>query len=452
MWATRRAVGRKLFFCYPTTGTASQGFFDYVPPNLTEAALIHSRSAVDLEDVLSGEPADGGRLVDRLITMGALAAWDAPVTVCTVDTVLGLIQNNRRGLFSFPSLANAAFVFDEIHQYDDQLFGALLRFIAAVPGVPMLLMTASLPRDRLHTLEDVLHEVGDELSVIDGPADLEALERYCVRTDSVADTWSETTVAVGAGRRVLWVANTVDRAVSLAQEAERRGLPTLLYHSRYQYQHRLGHHRVVVDAFSGARKRGVVAVTTQVCEVSLDLSADLLVTELAPVPALIQRLGRLNRRVKPGEHIHPAPAIVTEPPTHEPYTTEELVTARLWLGKVSDRPVSQTALTRAFEDVVSQVAAPVARVRSAWLDCGPFATAAAVREDGTTVPVVRAEDLASLRGLPEGRLAREVVRRTIPMPLARVANAVGMWPRRSGSLVAPAGTMDYSERYGGKWR
>ena len=38
-----------------------------------------------------------------------------------------------------------------------------------------------------------------------------------------------------------------------------------------------------------------IAVTTQVCEMSLDLDADMLVTEVAPVTAMVQRFGRSNR-------------------------------------------------------------------------------------------------------------------------------------------------------------
>ena len=31
--------------------------------------------------------------------------WSTPVVPCTVDTVLGLVQNNKRGLFAWPALA-----------------------------------------------------------------------------------------------------------------------------------------------------------------------------------------------------------------------------------------------------------------------------------------------------------------------------------------------------------
>ncbi|MGB7413466.1 MAG: CRISPR-associated endonuclease Cas3'', partial [Thermosynechococcaceae cyanobacterium] len=46
-WAKFHADGRKLFFCYPTTGTSTEGFIDYVHGK-ADAALLHSRADVDL--------------------------------------------------------------------------------------------------------------------------------------------------------------------------------------------------------------------------------------------------------------------------------------------------------------------------------------------------------------------------------------------------------------------
>lgn len=47
-WAKRHAVERKLFFCYPTTGTSTEGFLDYAHEKI-DSTLLHSRAAVDLE-------------------------------------------------------------------------------------------------------------------------------------------------------------------------------------------------------------------------------------------------------------------------------------------------------------------------------------------------------------------------------------------------------------------
>src|SRR5207249_4417406 len=135
-WAARRADGRKLFFTYPTTGTTTAGFTDYVADVAgMEAALVHSRASVDRADLLENREVDNregaATTADQLM---GLESWKAQVTVSTVDAVLGLVQNRRRGLFSSPALINGAFVFDEIHQYDDDLFDALVHFLDVFRG------------------------------------------------------------------------------------------------------------------------------------------------------------------------------------------------------------------------------------------------------------------------------------------------------------------------------
>ncbi|MGE3809836.1 MAG: CRISPR-associated endonuclease Cas3'', partial [Gemmataceae bacterium] len=139
MWAAKNYPTRRIYFCYPTTGTATEGFKDYLHEPDVKADLFHSRRDVDFEIIL-----DTGRDVesaDAAIRIDALDAWSTPIVACTVDTVLGIVQNNRRGLFAWPALAQSAFVFDEIHAYDDRLFGALLRFLRDLPGLPSLIMT-----------------------------------------------------------------------------------------------------------------------------------------------------------------------------------------------------------------------------------------------------------------------------------------------------------------------
>jgi CRISPR-associated endonuclease/helicase Cas3 len=451
MWAARNAPGRKLFFCYPTTGTASQGFADYVPPPIADARLVHSRAVVDLEDVLTNGQADQQDQLDWLTRFRTLAGWDAPITVCTVDTVLGLIQNNRTGLFSFPLIANAAFVFDEIHQYDEPLFGSLLHFLRAMRGLPILMMTASLPRSRLALLQDLAASLGERLTIVDGPAGLEAIARYQLKRADLEAAWKEACAAIGRGESVLWVANTVDRAAALAQRARQAGLPAIPYHSRYRYGDRVGRHNAVVRAFRSRRRRGMIAITTQVCEVSLNISADLLVTELGPVAAIIQRLGRLNRFVTEEVPGRPCPALIVEPPDSLPYREEDLADARAWLDEIGEGPASQALLAAAFDSREVPDLKPEVAVRSSWLDGGLCAAGTPLREAGTTIPVIREEDAAQLSRRSTAQRSREVIRLTIPMPLRAVQHEIGSWRREGAALVAPSGRMTYSKTFGGSW-
>ena len=115
-------------------------------------------------------------------------------------------------------------------------------------------------------------------------------------------------VAARAGAKVLLVRNTVDYAIRTQQAVEEvseasedvlllsvNGIPTL-HHGRFaaidrvllddEIERRLGR---------GRPSGGFVVVGTQTLEQSLDIDADLLITDLCPADVLLQRIGRLHR-------------------------------------------------------------------------------------------------------------------------------------------------------------
>lgn len=119
--------------------------------------------------------------------------------------------------------------------------------------------------------------------------------------------------AATAGARVLVIRNTVPAAIATLQAVEaqiaasapdrlfRVGGVSTLHHSRFsrqdrplldaQVQAQIGKHR--------QRAGGMIVVGTQTLEQSLDIDADLLITDLCPMDVLLQRLGRLHRHVRP---------------------------------------------------------------------------------------------------------------------------------------------------------
>lgn len=119
--------------------------------------------------------------------------------------------------------------------------------------------------------------------------------------------------AAAAGARVLVVRNTVPAAIATLQAVEAlataRGLDCLfkvggastLHHSRFSRQD-----RPLLDAQVQAQigkrrspRGGLVVIGTQTLEQSLDIDADLLITDLCPMDVLLQRLGRLHRHERP---------------------------------------------------------------------------------------------------------------------------------------------------------
>ncbi len=438
-WAAKQCPGRRLYFCYPTTGTATEGFRDYLyAPEVDIAAdLFHGRADVDKRIILqAGDDEDDAG--DELARIESLDSWSTPVAACTVDTVLGVVRNNRRGLYAWPALVGAAFVFDEIHSYDDDLFGALLRFLSHVPGVPVLLMTATLQTALRRALDNALarRRPAARLTDIAGPEDLEKLPRY--RKEAADDQMRVVSDELAAGGKVLWVCNTVARSIAAADEAIGAGVRPLVYHSRFRYEDRVARHKAVIAAFR-ASSAGL-AVCTQVAECSLDLSATLLVSDLAPVTSLIQRLGRLNRSGSCPD----ARFIIVEPDGPLPYKEAELALAREWLGLLPEREISQRTLAQAWQSLDKAPGASKPSP-SEWLDDAYLTKVGDLRAPGIGITVVLPGDVAALRSG-----AKRAAQVALPMPTPRHMDWRA-WRKVRGLPVAPPGTIRYDPERGAEW-
>lgn len=460
-WAEKWAVNRKLFFCYPTTGTASQGYIDYADGTEIEATLMHSRADLDRELLFSGD-SDDSESIDARLT--AFQAWRKKLIVCTVDSVLGLIQNNRKPLYSWPAIAQCAFVFDEVHAYDQRLFGALLQFLRTFIGAPILLMSASFTPQQLEAIYQLMAELGEDIDQpIEGPKELEELERYQFQVinqvdepEELSQMWLSVIEALKNRQKVLWVTNSVQTCIDLYRLAQTkltehlsdRAIAPLIYHSRFRYCDRLKKHEAVINAFRSDSP--VLAITTQVCEMSLDLSADLLVSAMAPAAALIQRLGRLNRRMTKEEE-GTRLAIIYPWKNQNPYDKDtELLTGKQLLEQLSGKiAISQ----RDLSEVAAQLGYKIPEiVKSTWLEGDWCSYPDFLREGGSTITVLLQKDLADIREAANNRedksFIREAQRWSVPIHIPNNREKLSQWKRIRFYLVAPSEDIYYSEETG----
>jgi CRISPR-associated endonuclease/helicase Cas3 len=368
--------GYKAIFLYPTTGTATEGFKDYASHN-PRAALVHSRAEFDLEDMFEN-PDDRSAnqyTSDKKKRLFALGFWPDAIFSATADPFFSFVQNNYASLCLLPVLARSVIVVDEIHSFDSSMFSELIKFLEEF-DVPVLMMTASLQSSRRRVLEKAFpnlriypdEKIKEDEEISKALKDSAGAERY--RIDFSRDSKQLTKkkpypkrlidIAEGAfknNRSVLWVVNTVDRCIAIARELKE--FNALCYHSRFMYIHRVKRHKAVVKAFQGRTTKGVIAVTTQVCEMSLDLDADVLITELAPAPSLIQRMGRCNRATLPRPLKQSGEIYVYEPCNSNPYQEPVFATGRELLSTEpikplieSSLPVTQEHLAKGMEHIV----------------------------------------------------------------------------------------------------
>jgi CRISPR-associated endonuclease/helicase Cas3 len=417
----------RVLFLYPTRATATEGFRDYVSwaPE-TEAALVHGTAEYDLQGMFE-TPADpsykdprAGKEFELQQRLFALGLWQRRFFSATVDQFFAFLQYSYGPVCGLPVLVDSVIVVDEVHSFDRAMFSALKQFLRAF-DVPVLCMTATLPAGRVKQLREecglqVYNEKPDDLQ------EVSAYPRYRVQTVESGAVPNVVLAALNAGQRVLWVVNKVKRAQEVTQQMQRAvpfGASVCCYHSRFKLQDRRSRHREVVSMFQGKHGGGALAVTTQVCEMSLDLDADLLVTEEAPLTALIQRMGRCNRKPRPAGRV--GQVVIYPPEDTRPYDTEQLAGVKGFVEFLTSQPlVSQTALEVALEKFGPNLVEPDRACR--FLESGPYAVSGeeTFRDiEEFTTPAVLASDVDEFLRLHKQRCPTDGLIVPVPRKLGK---------------------------------
>ncbi|RLF81130.1 CRISPR-associated helicase Cas3' [Thermococci archaeon] len=247
-----------------------------------ETAKTMSRKMVQIEYGLTETYAFLGFIL--------LTTWDA--------FLYGLAAHRTVGSrFTFPAgaIAESLVVFDEVQMYQDEilymprLIGLVIEKLSEA-NVPLVFMTATLPTElkRMLKIEDgeiVRVEESDTKKPMRGRVSVE------VRKSSLEEFKGEIENVLKSGKRVLIIRNTVSSAVR-AYKWVKKNFPNnskVIVHSRFTQQDRKKKEQEIEDAD--------IIVATQVVEAGLDLpNIGLVITDLAPLDALIQRVGRCARR------------------------------------------------------------------------------------------------------------------------------------------------------------
>ncbi|MEU8955030.1 CRISPR-associated helicase Cas3' [Streptomyces sp. NPDC048518] len=325
--------------------------------------------------VCEGEDAHGGQGRDPASPgswlRGAKRPLLAQYAVGTVDQALMAVLPVRHNALRLLALSGKTVIVDEAHAYDPYmqvLLGRLLNWLGAY-GVPVILLSATLPAsvsDRLikeyllgagHRAKDLAGQsfkapypgwlYVDAQSATEGKVSSVEMSKTSqaeqtaqrsmtlrVQVEPVADISREGTGGrlavierclqslVTEGGCALVVCNTVGEAQAtytrLRARFERQGLGAddlQLLHARFPGDVREARTRAVTSGMgrTGPRPQRRIIVATQVVEQSLDLDADVVISDLAPLALLLQRAGRCWRhetwwaeRARPGGRPRPA--------------------------------------------------------------------------------------------------------------------------------------------------
>ena len=331
LWFLRqRALGNcnRLILAMPTQVTSNamrQRLADLFGDNAV--GLYHGRSSLEHRELVRlqfTQTTDGEDLDPEMERELAHSenfwgeVFAKAITVTTVDHLLySFVHGYRQADFALGNLQTAAIVFDEVHYYDRRMLAELrelFRLLRAM-GIPHLLMSGTLPSFLIHEagLNDYEQVTDDEglaftpfiLRRKGAPLFLTGEEANAEKAMPNPDAVEEVVNGFRQGLCQFVIVNTVRKAQAFYQAlSERLGEQERIWclHSRFCYAHRRAKERTLLERL-GRRERPLILVATQVIEVSLDISCDRMFTELAPMDALGQRAGRLNRgATQPDRH------------------------------------------------------------------------------------------------------------------------------------------------------
>lgn len=264
----------------------------------------------------------------------------ATIAVGTIDQALLAALKVRHAHMRHALLARSLLVVDEVHASDAYMTVLLEKLLQAhlKTGGQAMLLSATLgssARTRYlrigHTKKHAPPSLTDacaapypavsfrnasgiQLQPVAGNPQHKTV--YWETLDAMDDPVRIATLAAQAaaqGARVLVVRNTVPAAVATLKALEQLTLAqggdwlfkvngvSTVHHSRYSRQDRPLLDQAVEAQLGKTRKdtKGRVIIGTQTLEQSLDIDADLLITDLCPMDVLLQRLGRLHRHTRP---------------------------------------------------------------------------------------------------------------------------------------------------------
>ncbi len=331
-----RAAARQL---HRRVGQAMQALFDssapepvLAIPGYIQAGEARGMLAEHRNVIWDDQPRDGqlseSQLLGRWAAENAKRFLAAPVAVGTVDQAMLAALQVKHAHLRAASLARSLLVIDEAHASDRYMTRILRTLLDAHLGWGghALLMSATLgasarvqwltrQRPRLPGLEEASGAAYPALSSERTPIPQAVTGESLTKQVTMAAHagWSGEDAArlaipaAAAGARVLVIRNTVKRAIETFEAVEEQGGAALLWqvagapalhHSRFAAEDRALLDREVETVLAprqGAPGPGVIVIGTQTLEQSLDIDADVLITDLCPADVLLQRIGRLHR-------------------------------------------------------------------------------------------------------------------------------------------------------------
>lgn len=302
LWAQRNQSPqntRHLFYVLPFTASINAMYRRLKNKHYGDDAvsLLHGRSSYFAYRWLcESEPDIDPKEAAKRVTAARRQTKELyyPVKVLTLHQILMAFLGVKGWERSLCEYAGGLFILDEIHAYEPKLIGLLfeiLRRLTQELGAKVCVMSATFPSHLKAALGEYLGETR-EIGLATHERARYTRHRIRVAGGTVADKLDDIRKRLHGGERVLVVLNTVAGAMACFDALKDAAQNPCLVHGRLIQRDR----QAAEDRLAAELNPVDLLVGTQAIEVSLDIDFDTLYSDPAPLDALLQRFGRVNRK------------------------------------------------------------------------------------------------------------------------------------------------------------
>lgn len=286
----RRCKGR-VFYTLPYQASIN-AMYDRLKTDLentdSQIYLLHAASNLKVHD---------GKVEERILQRHV----GASIKVLTPHQMASIVFGVKGYEAMMLDLKGCDVILDEIHTYTSAIQAIVLRIIEILKtaGCRIHIGTATMPTVLYNKILDILGGPANVYEVKLSDEQLDSFNRHVIHKISrIDDAYPIIEAGVRAGNKILVVCNQVRRAQSLYRSLKEtyHEISMMLIHSHYRRIDRQGLEVSLKETYNKFENEACIVVSTQVVEVSLDISFDVMITECAPIDALIQRFGRINRK------------------------------------------------------------------------------------------------------------------------------------------------------------
>ncbi len=258
-------------------------------PENTDIRLLHAASRVVVKNNSYEE-----KVLQNMV--------GSAIKVLTPHQLAALICGTRGFEVIAIDIEGCDVILDEIHSYSDVAQAMVLEIIKILLKLNCNIHvgSATMPSDLKSKIIKILGGTEQVYEVKLTENELDTFNRHrIIKHQNKQSTSVIIDKAVADNEKILIVTNRVESAQTWYKDLKKRydGIPILLIHSRFRRIDRTNLEKELINNYNNRKKMPgcCIVVSTQVVEVSLDISFDTMITDAAPLDSLIQRFGRINR-------------------------------------------------------------------------------------------------------------------------------------------------------------